>query len=103
ALFKKKPRWLMAAELVETRQVYARTVASIDPLWAERLAGELVKKQVFEPHWEKRQGQVMAFEKVSLYGLVLMEKRRIALARVDPVLARELFIREGMVAQQLEA
>ena len=100
-LFKKKTKWLLAAELVETTQLYARVNAKIEPEWIEAQGGNLLKHHYFEPHWEKRKGRVMAFEKVSLYGLVLVEKRKLAFSQVDPCSSREIFIREALVAMQL--
>ena len=97
ALYKRKPRWVMSAELVETSRLFARTIAKINPEWIEPCAGHLVKRQYFEPHWEKRRGQVVAFEQVTLYGLVVVGKRRINYGRIDPVASREIFIRSALV------
>jgi ATP-dependent helicase HrpA len=97
ALARKGPPAVMAAELVETSRLFARTVAAIDPAWAEALAGDLVKRSYGEPRWEKRQGSAVADEKVTLYGVPIVPKRRIQLARIDPEQARELFIRHAMV------
>ena len=96
-LFKKKPKWIMGAELAETSKLYARCVAEFDPLWAEQLAGDLCKRSYSEPHWEKRAGQVAAFEQVSLYGLILVPRRKVDFGSRDPRLAREIFIREALV------
>jgi ATP-dependent helicase HrpA len=96
-LARKGPPAVMAAELVETSRLFARTVAAIDPAWAEALAGDLVKRSYGEPRWEKRQGSAVADEKVTLYGVPIVPKRRIQLARIDPDQARELFIRHAMV------
>jgi len=96
-LSKKAPPAVMAAELVETSRLFARTVASIDPAWAEGLAGDLVKRSYGEPRWEKKQGSAVADEKVTLYGVPIVPKRRVQLARLDPEQARELFIRHAMV------
>jgi ATP-dependent helicase HrpA len=96
-LARKGPPAVMAAELVETSRLFARTVAAIDPAWAEALAGDLVKRSYGEPRWEKRQGAAVADEKVTLYGVPIVPKRRIQLARIDPEQARELFIRHAMV------
>jgi ATP-dependent helicase HrpA len=96
-LFKRNPRWVMAAELVETSRLWARIVARIEPEWAERLAGHLVKRQYSEPHWDRARGAVMAYEKVTLYGLTLVARRRVNFAQVDPRVARELFIRHALV------
>ena len=87
----------MAAELVETSRLFARTAASIDPAWAEPLAGDLAKRQVSEPHWERKQGAPVAYERVTLFGVPIVERRRIQYARVDPEHARELFIRHALV------
>ncbi|MHB0764923.1 ATP-dependent RNA helicase HrpA [Stutzerimonas sp. NM35] len=94
---RKKPSWVMAAELVETTKLFARMVAKIEPDWIEPLAGHLIKKNHFEPHWEKKRGQVVAYEQVTLYGLIVVGKRPVHYGPVDPPTARELFIREGLV------
>lgn len=97
ALAKKPPTAIMAAELVETSRLFARTAAAIDPAWAEQLAGPLVKRTWSEPRWERRQGSAVADEKVTLFGVVIVPKRRVQLARIDAALARELFIRHALV------
>ena len=97
ALAKKPPSALMSAELVETSRLFARMNAAIDPAWAEQLAGPLAKRSYSEPRWERRQGSAVADEKVTLFGVPIVAKRRIQLARVDPPLARELFIRHALV------
>lgn len=97
ALFKKSPTFVMAAELVETSRLWARVAAKFDPLWAEQVAPDLVKRTYSEPHWSTRQGAVMAYEKVTLYGVPIIAQRRINYGRVDPVVARELFIRHALV------
>lgn len=102
-LAKKGPPWIMAAELVETQRVYARTVAKIDPAWAEQLASGLLKRNWFEPHWEKRQGRVMAYEQVSLYGLVLNPKKKVAYDTINLEESREIFIRSALVEADLES
>ncbi|MDH4275032.1 MAG: ATP-dependent RNA helicase HrpA [Gammaproteobacteria bacterium] len=96
-LAKKPPKWLMAAEIVDTARVYARTVARIDPEWLEALAPHLMKHHYSEPHWEKKSGHVGAFERVTFYGLTVVAKRRVNYAKIDPVHARELFIRAALV------
>ncbi len=98
SLFKKKSKWILAAELVETSKLYSRLNCQIKPEWVEAQAAKLLNHEYFEPHWEKRRGQVMAFEKVSLYGLTLVEKRKVAFSKIDPALSRELFIREALVS-----
>ena len=97
ALFRKSPEWVMAAELVETSRLWARVAARFDPLWAEEIAPHLVKRSYSEPHWSKRQGSVMAYEKVTLYGVPVVPQRRIQYGRIDPELSRELFIRHALV------
>jgi ATP-dependent helicase HrpA len=96
-LFKRQPKWVMSAELVETSKLYARTVAEIDPHWVELAAGHLVKRSYSEPHWEKKRGQVAGYEKVTLFGLVLVSRRKINFSPIDPVIAREIFIRSALV------
>jgi ATP-dependent helicase HrpA len=98
ALKKGKAKWIVAAELVETSRLYARCVARIDPLWLERIAGSLCKKQHFDPHWQKKQAQVMVFERVTLYGLIIIPKRIIHYGTINPKESREIFIRSALVA-----
>ena len=100
---RKRPQWLMAAELMETTKLYARMVAKIDPEWIEPLAPHLVKTNHFEPHWEKKRGQVVAFEQVTLYGLIIIGRRPVHFGPVDPVASRELFIREGLVRGEIQS
>ncbi|WP_434613241.1 ATP-dependent RNA helicase HrpA [Arthrobacter sp. A5] len=97
ALFKKSPDWVMAAELVETSRLWARVAAKFDPLWAEQVAPDLVKRSFSEPHWSKKMGSVMAYEKVTLYGVPIVPQRRINYGRIDAELSRELFIRHALV------
>jgi len=97
ALAKKQPAAIMSAELVETSRLFARTNGAIDPAWAEAIAGDLVKRTYSEPHWEKKQGSVVAYERATLYGVPIIVKRRIQFSRVDPQYARELFIRHALV------
>ncbi|WP_344415550.1 ATP-dependent RNA helicase HrpA [Amycolatopsis minnesotensis] len=97
ALFKKQPRWVMSAELVETSRLWGRVNARIEPEWVEPLAQHVVKRSYSEPHWERRQGAVMAMEKVTLYGVPLVAGRRVNYGRIDPELSRELFIRHALV------
>ncbi|WP_271270942.1 ATP-dependent RNA helicase HrpA [Aliamphritea hakodatensis] len=99
-LYKSAPKWIMAAEVVETSKLYARMVAKIDPLWAEPLAGHLVKRNYFEPHWEKKRAQVIAQEQVSLYGLIIVPKRNIDFGKVDPLVSHDIFIRSALVEGQ---
>ncbi|RNE64217.1 ATP-dependent RNA helicase HrpA [Cryobacterium tepidiphilum] len=97
ALAKKQPNAVMSAELVETSRLFARMNAAIDPAWAEPLAGSLCKRSYSEPHWEKKQGSVVAYERVTLYGVPIIPRRRIQFSRVDPEYARDLFIRHALV------
>ncbi|WP_168625548.1 ATP-dependent RNA helicase HrpA [Cryobacterium sp. BB307] len=101
ALAKKQPAELMSAELVETSRLFARMNASIDLSWAEPIAGHLVKRSYGEPHWEKRQGSAVAYERVTLYGVPIVARRRIQLERIDLPQARELFIRHALVDGEL--
>ncbi|MEO7558800.1 MAG: ATP-dependent RNA helicase HrpA, partial [Nitrosospira sp.] len=97
-LKKAKPKWVVAAELTETTKLYGRCVAKIDPLWVERIAGRLCKKHYFDPHWEKQPAQVAAFERVTLYGLTVVPKRRVYYGTINPEEAREIFIRSALAA-----
>ncbi|MDM4718334.1 ATP-dependent RNA helicase HrpA [Micromonospora sp. WMMA1363] len=97
ALFRKPPRWVMAAELVETTRLWGRVNGRIEPEWVEPLAQHLVKRSYSEPHWEKRQAAVMAYEKVTLYGIPIVTSRKVNFGRIDPALSRELFIRHALV------
>ncbi|WP_346620298.1 ATP-dependent RNA helicase HrpA [Blastococcus montanus] len=96
-LAKKPPRWVVAAELVETSRLFARTVARIDPETVEKLAEHLVKRQYSEPRWDAKRGSVVATERVTLYGLPLVVGRRVQYGSIDPVVSRELFIRHALV------
>ena len=97
-LSKKPGRWIVCAELVETARLFGRGIAAIEPLWLEQVGGHLIKKQLLDPHWEKKAAQVTALERATLYGLVIYSNRRTDYGRVDPVGAREIFIREALVA-----
>ncbi|MGV9529556.1 ATP-dependent RNA helicase HrpA [Streptomyces cellulosae] len=97
ALFKKPPRFVMSAELVETSRLWARVNAKIEPEWVEPLAEHLVKRTYSDPHWEKDQAAVMAYEKVTLYGVPIVAQRKVNYGRIDPELSRELFIRNALV------
>ena len=100
ALFKAKPKWVMAAELVETTRLYARDVAVIQPEWIEQEAPHLVRYHYFEPHWEQKRGEVVASERVTLYGLTVLLRRLVSYGKVAPEEAREIFIRGALVAQE---
>ncbi|HEU5392326.1 MAG TPA: ATP-dependent RNA helicase HrpA [Streptosporangiaceae bacterium] len=97
ALTRKPPDWIVAAELVETSRLWARTVARIEPEWVEPLARHLVRHSYSEPHWEKKRGGAVALEKVTLYGVPLVTDRKVPYGRIDPAAARELFIRHALV------
>ena len=102
ALFKAKPKWVMAAELVETTKLYARDVAAIQPEWIEQEAPHLVRYHYFEPHWEQKRGEVIASERVTLYGLTVLPRRPVSYGRIAPEEAREIFIRSALVAQEYD-
>jgi ATP-dependent helicase HrpA len=104
AHLKKKPgRWIVVAELVETTRLFGRGIANIESQWLEQVAGHLLKKQLLDPHWEKKSAQVAALERATLYGLVVYSGRRVDFSKVDPVAAREIFIREALVHGQWES
>ena len=99
-LFKKRPKWVMAAELVETSKLYARGVATIQPEWIEQIVPEqLLKKSYSEAHWEKKRGQVAAYERVTLFGITLVPRRKINFGPIDPAESRSIFIRSALVEQ----
>ncbi|WP_424212605.1 ATP-dependent RNA helicase HrpA [Streptomyces sp. BI20] len=97
ALFKKQPKFVMSAELVETSRLWARVNAKVEPEWVEPLAQHLIKRTYSEPHWEKDQAAVMAYEKVTLYGVPIVAQRKVNYGRIDPEVSRELFIRNALV------
>jgi ATP-dependent helicase HrpA len=96
-LHKVRPKWIMAAEQVETSKVYARCVAKIEPEWIEQAGKHLLKHNYFDPHWEKKAGRSAIYERTTLYGLTLQAKRKVPYERIDPVAAREIFIRSALV------
>ncbi len=96
-LTKRPPRWIVVADLVETSRLYGRIAARVSPEEVERVAGHLVQRTYSEPHWDAQRGAVMAFERVTLYGLALVPRRRVNYAQIEPELARELFIRHALV------
>ncbi|QGM81693.1 ATP-dependent RNA helicase HrpA [Otariodibacter oris] len=96
-LFKKQPKWIMTAELVETSKLWGRISAKIEPEWVEPLAQHLVKNSYSEPHWAKSKGAVMAYEKVSLYGVPIVANRLQNYGKIDPLVSREIFIRSALV------
>jgi ATP-dependent helicase HrpA len=102
-LSKKPGRWLMAAELVETTRLFGRGLAAIEPAWIERVGAHLLKRQLLDPHWEKKAGEVVALERATLYGIVVYSGRRVAYGPVDRTAAREIFLREALVAGEWEA
>ncbi|WNO60842.1 ATP-dependent RNA helicase HrpA [Rheinheimera sp. MMS21-TC3] len=100
-LFKRKPKWVAAAEWVETSRLYARTLAKIEPEWIEPLAEHLVNRSYSEPHWQKKRGAVIAYEQVSLYGLIIVAKRAVQFSKIDQQTSHKIFIREALVNQEL--
>ncbi|MBT9526385.1 MAG: ATP-dependent RNA helicase HrpA [Rhizobacter sp.] len=101
-LSKKPGRWIVAAELVETTRLFGRGVANIEPQWLPTIAAHLIKTQLLEPHWEKKAAEVIALERATLYGIVIYSNRRVNFGNVDPVAAREIFIREALVGGEWE-
>ena len=101
-LSKKPGRWLIAAELVDTTRLFGRGLATIEPQWIPPIAGHLLKTQLLEPHWEKKAAEVIALERATLYGIVVYNNRRVNFGQVDPVAAREIFIREALVNGEWE-
>jgi ATP-dependent helicase HrpA len=103
AHLRKKPgRWIVVAELVETTRLFGRGIAAMEPQWLEQVGGHLLKKQLLDPHWEKKAGEVKALERATLYGLVVYNGRRVSYSKVDMLGAREIFIREALVAGELD-
>ncbi len=103
AHLRKKPgRWIVVAELVETTRLFGRGIAAIEPQWLEQVGSHLLKKQLLDPHWEKKAGEVKALERATLYGLVVYNGRRVSYSKVDLVGAREIFIREALVAGEID-
>ena len=101
-LQKKAGKWIVAAELAETSRLFARCVARVNPDWIEQIGAHLIKRRYSEPHWEKKAMQVVAFERTTLYGLTLQAKRRVHFGPLDPSASREIFIREGLVAGEID-
>jgi len=97
SLYKKRPKWIVATELVRTSRLFARTVAAIQPEWIEELAGDLCRYSHSEPHWEKRRGEVMAWERVTLFGLPVVERRKVSYGKINPGESREIFIRQALI------
>ncbi|NIC41770.1 ATP-dependent RNA helicase HrpA [Aquabacterium sp. A08] len=97
-LSKRPGRWIVCAELVETARLFGRGIAAIEPQWLEQVGAHLLKKQMLDPHWEKKAAEVVGYERATLYGLVVYQQRRVHYGRVDPVGARDIFIREALVA-----
>ncbi len=101
-LAKKPGRWIVAGELVETTRLYGRNLANIDPAWLPDIAGHLIKKQLLDPHWEKKAAEVIALERATLHGLVIYHNRRVNFGLIDAAAAREIFIREALVGDEWE-
>ena len=102
-LKKNRPRWAMAGELQETSRIFARNVARVEPDWIEKAGAHLVERTHVEPHWDKLRGEVVAYENVSLYGLVLVARRKVSYGRLDPARAHEIFIEGALVAGEFES
>ncbi len=98
ALASMRPKWLVSSEISETQRIYARCVAAVEAAWIEAAAQRLVKRSYSEPHWDPRRGEAVAFEKVSMFGLPLVEKRRASFKRIDAAQSREILIRAGLLA-----
>ena len=94
---KKQPKWVMTSELVETTQLYARLCAVIQPQWIEKAAAHIIKEDYSEPYWQETQGRVAGFAKLSLYGLVIVPRKKVNYASKEPIIAREIFIRQGLI------
>jgi len=101
-LNKKPGRWIIASELVETTRLFGRGIAAIEPQWLEQMGGHLLRKQLLDPHWEKKSAEVVALERATLYGIVVYNNRRVNFGKVDPHAAREVFIREALVGGNWE-
>ncbi len=101
SIYKKRPKWIVATEIVRTSMLFARTVATIEPEWIEDLAGDLCRYSYSEPHWEKRRGEVRAWEKVTLFGLPIVERRKVSYGKIDPEETREIFIRQALIPGEL--
>ncbi|MEA3276982.1 MAG: ATP-dependent RNA helicase HrpA [Pseudomonadota bacterium] len=101
-LFEKGPKWIAAAERVETTRQYGRIVAKVQPAWIEDAGGHLVQRSYSEPHWQSKSGQVAAYEKVTLYGVTIVPKRRVNYGPINPTEAREIFLRFGLVEGDFE-
>ncbi|XOV82020.1 MAG: ATP-dependent RNA helicase HrpA [bacterium] len=102
SLARQTPKWIVAGEIAETSRIYARQVAAVEPMWIERQGQHLLKTQYSEPFWSVNRGEAMVYKRVSLYGLLLAERREVRFAPIDPAHARDLFIREGLVQGQLK-
>jgi ATP-dependent helicase HrpA len=101
-LFKKNAEWIIASEIVKTSRLYARNVARIDPAWLEAIGGDLCKLSYAEPHWEKNRGEVMALEKVTLFGLTIIQGRPVSFGKINPIEAHEIFISSGLVQGEIK-
>jgi ATP-dependent helicase HrpA len=101
-LAKKQPRWVMSAELIETSRLFATQAARIEPEWVVDAAAHLLRREYFEAHWEKKRGEVVAYEKLSLFGLTLIERRRVSYSKIDPQHARQIFIQQGLLTGDIQ-
>lgn len=103
SLFRQRPPWVMAAELVETTRLYARGVAPVHPMWIERAAAHMVKRTLTDPHWRADIGRVLAFERVTLHGLTLIPRRKVHYGPIEPKLSREIFIHHALVLGEYQS
>ena len=101
--FKARPAWIVSAEQVETTKVYARNVARVEPAWIEQAGAHLVKRQHYEPHWERRASRAAIYERVTLFGLLLSSGRSVPYEQIDPKAARELFIKHALVLMEYDS
>jgi len=101
-LGKKPGRWIACAELVETTRLWGRGIANIEPLWLETVGSHVIKKQLLDPHWSKKSGEVVALERATLYGIVVYNNRRVSFSKIDPQGAREIFIRQALVGEEMD-
>ncbi len=95
-----RPRWIVAAEIAETQRMYARCVAAVEPAWIEQASASVLKRAFSDPHWDDARGEVVAFERVTVYGLPVVERRQVSYARIDPASAREIFVREALLGSE---
>ena len=101
SIYKTRPAWILTAEIIKTSQLFARTAAMIEPKWIEKAGNRFLKRSYISPHWEKRRGEVMAYEKITLFGLTIVEKRKVSYSNIEPEIAHEIFINEALIPAEL--